>query len=146
MFERFWRSGLAAALVFLLANCVMASRPATTQTDLVRAYVEAYNVRDLQAMAARMHPEIEWLSIEGSRAEIYASGKDDLTQQMREYLATSDTISEIDNLVINGAFVSVRETARWIAADGTPKAQSSLAVYEFEDDLIRRVWYFPATR
>lgn len=145
MSERIWRSGLAAALVFLLASCASTPKPTTSQTDLVQAYVAAYNVRDLQAMSALMHPDIEWLSIEASGIETLADGKEDLVGQMQAYLATSDTVSELGDIATNGAFVSGIETARWMGADGMQKAQSAMAVYEIEDNLIRRVWYFPAS-
>jgi len=45
---------------------------------------------------------------------------------------------------VNVPYVSVTETANWTATDGTKKSQSSMTVYELEDNLIRRVWYYPA--
>lgn len=115
--------------------------------DKVIAYVEAYNARDLEAMMALMHDDVQWLSIEGSEVAIFANGKQDLAAQMEGYFSSPNaTRSKVGGNVVDGRFVSVREIASWTGKDGNPKSQSALAVYEFEDGLVRRVWYYPATR
>ena len=37
----------------------------TKESLIVAQYSEAWNKKDLNAMAALMHPDIEWLSVEG---------------------------------------------------------------------------------
>ncbi len=114
---------------------------------VAQSYVEAYNARDLDAMMALMHDEVEWLAIDGSAVQPFAKGKVDLAQQMQSYFASPlATTSTIDGSVIDGRFVAVREIARWTGSDGAPREQSALAVYEIENGLVRRVWYYPATR
>ena len=44
-----------------------------------------------------------------------------------------------------GPYVSVLERAEW-QSDGKTKRQSSLCVYELQDGLVRRVWYYPAAK
>ncbi|MEP3421359.1 MAG: nuclear transport factor 2 family protein [Erythrobacter sp.] len=141
----------------LLAGCLtLTSLPglahsedsgSVTEREVVSAYVEAYNERDLEAMLALMHDEVQWLSVEGDSVAVFANGKADLASQMRDYMASPlATESEIDAGVTDGNFVAVREIARWNNAAGEQREQSALAVYEIEGGLVRRVWYYPTTR
>lgn len=115
--------------------------------SIVSAYVDAYNSRDLDAMMALMHDEVEWLAVEGSTVSVFANGKQDLADQMKGYFASPMvTSSTIDRSLTDGQFVAAREIASWTAKDGTQRSQSALAVYQIEDGLVRRVWYYPASR
>ncbi|MEM8725597.1 MAG: nuclear transport factor 2 family protein [Pseudomonadota bacterium] len=139
------------AIAALLSAAALSAEDEPSATDegysKVIAYVEAYNARDLQAMMALMHDDVQWLSIEGSSVAIFADGKQDLASQMEGYFASpSATRSEVLSYVVDGRFVSVREVASWTDKEGAEKSQSALAVYEFEDGLVRRVWYYPASR
>ena len=57
---------------------------------------------------------------------------------------SSVAASTLSSAAENGAFISVVETARWKRDDGQDAEQSAIAVYEVRDNLIRRVWYYPA--
>lgn len=119
--------------------------PPVNPGETVNAYVAAYNDRDIDAMVALMHDDIEWLAVEGGQVSAMARGKADLVAQLREYVASpAATTSTLSDSVINGRFIAVTETASWISPDGDTRSQAALAVYELEDDLIRRVWYYPA--
>jgi len=114
---------------------------------LVERYVTAYNDRDIEDMSELMHPEIQWLSIEGENIEVFADGKEDLVRQMTDYVASpAATHSELDGGLTDGRFVAVREIANWTARSGEPRQQSALVVYEIDSELIRRVWYYPSTQ
>jgi len=116
-------------------------------TEIVADYVEAYNARDLEAMRALMHPDIQWLSVEGESIVIVADGEIDLSAQMRTYMeGTFVTTSEIAGEIVDGGFVAVREISRWAGADGAERSQSALAVYEMDGGTVRRVWYYPSSR
>ena len=122
-------------------------RSPAPQLAIVSDYVDAYNARNLDAMLALMHDEVQWLSVEADTVTVFANGKADLAAQMRDYIASPmATTSEVSAGVVDGKFVSVREIARWTNAEGEEREQSALAVYEIEDGLVRRVWYYPATR
>lgn len=62
------------------------------------------------------------------------------------YESLPDVRSEISGLIQAGSHVAFREHVTWTAADGTPRAESALGVYEVHDGKILRVWYFPAHR
>ncbi len=138
---------LFVAALLLPLQPVAAEKPASSELQIAVAYVEAYNARDLDAMIALMHEDVEWLSIVGSEVSVFAKGKPDLSKQMEEYLASpSVPFSTVEGSVGDGRFVAVREVAHWKNSDGNARSQSALAVYEIVDGLIRRVWYYPATR
>ncbi|MEZ5681566.1 MAG: nuclear transport factor 2 family protein [Erythrobacter sp.] len=142
-------SRLLAALGFVaLAACAHpAAHTPQHHPDTVSAYVEAYNTRNLEAMSALMHDDVQWLAVEGDKVEVVANGKSDLTRQMRDYIGSSRaTTSMLDGRLKDGRFIAVREVASWIDGDGRVQSQSSLAVYELEAGLVRRVWYYPSSR
>ena len=111
----------------------------------VTSYVDAYNAKDIEAMQALMHPEIQWIAMEGGQSEVVADGRDALVEQMTGYFASpAIPRSTFGDVIENGRFLVMRETAHWIDSTGEDRRQSSLAVYEMEDGLIRRVWYYAA--
>ncbi len=148
MFRAFSQSlGLFIAALVLSASPASAEAPAPGELQIAVEYVEAYNARDLSAMLELMHEDVEWLSIEGSDVVSFASGKAELAKQMEAYLASpSATFSTVEGSVKDGRFVAVREVAHWTDAEGKARSQSALAVYEIRESLVRRVWYYPATR
>jgi hypothetical protein len=134
--------------LFGLVGCVSSQGlPAHRDYATVSSYIAAYNERDVQAMSALMHPDVQWLSVEGQDVQVVASGKADLVAQMSAYVSSpSATSSTLEGAVVNGPHLAVREIARWRRDDGSLAEQSSLAVYEVTGGLIRRVWYFPVAR
>ena len=46
--------------------------------------------------------------------------------------------------VSGSAFISFRERATWTAKDGIRRSQQSLATAEIRENLLTRLWYFPA--
>jgi hypothetical protein len=145
----------AAALLFAAIGCVSpppapmnAEAPAREEHPAIRAYIEAYNSGDVDAMGALLHPEFEWLSITGNEVETVSAGRDTLLAEMRAYFAGGKaTTSALSEWSVLGPYVSVVETASWTDKDGQPRSQSSLSVYETTPDgLLRRVWYFPVVK
>ncbi|MEM9169042.1 MAG: nuclear transport factor 2 family protein [Pseudomonadota bacterium] len=113
---------------------------------VVDAFITAYNDKDVDAMAALMHRDVQQIGVSEDRVDVVARGKDDLVRQMRRYAASEQrTRSRIDGLVGDGAFIAVREVAEWSGIDGDTRRRSALAVYEVENGLVRRVWYYPAS-
>ena len=96
-----------------LAGCASGLSNSPTPA-IIEDYVQAYNDRDVDQMAVLMHPDIQWLSVEGEDLVVFADGKTDLVQQMSDYLASPQvTTSTLSSAAKNGAFISVVETARW---------------------------------
>jgi len=127
------------ATIFLTA-CSQATKP----HPVIVAHVEAFNAKDITAMGKVEHPDIEWLSVNGSETETVVKGRTALAEVMADYLDSNPSvIGTLRGWSQNGNFISVTETASWTTDKGEKKAQSSLTVYELEDGLIRRVWYYP---
>lgn len=138
---------LVAAVI--VAAGLIAQAPPPRPADharVVEAFIAAFNTRDLDAMLALAHDEIEWLMIDGVKVATETSGKDALRRSMTEYFASCPSCR---SAIVAGPATAVRlaviETASWQAPSG-PRSQASLAVYEFAGGLIRRVTYFPSEK
>lgn len=130
-------------LSFIL--CVNCSAQAPSSHPIIAAYSQAYNDKDIKAIQAAMHPDIEWAAITGNEIEIHVSGKDALSKEMQSWFENPDLPKgSLRDWSINGNFVAVTETASWKTKTGGMKTQSALTVYELENNLIRRVYYYPA--
>ncbi len=129
------------------AGAGVAAHEVSAQVAKVTSYVDAYNAKDADAMRALMHPDIQWIAIEGAKSEVVADGRDSLVAQMADYFDSPMVPrSTVGDIIENGRFLVMRETAHWTDSDGKDREQSSLAIYEMEDGLIRRVSYYPAQK
>lgn len=112
--------------------------------NTVEAFMAAYNDHDVEAMLELVHPEVQWLSVEGDSIHVEADGASALGSAMREYFAsTPSSRSTMVDVMEAGRFVSVRERATWEGEEGAG-TQSALAVYEVVAGRILQVWYYPA--
>jgi hypothetical protein len=111
---------------------------------VVRGLIDAFNAHDADRMLAFVSPEIEWLNVKGPTVSVQTRGSEALGNAMREYFQTvRNAHSELEELFVNGRFVSVRERASWDGKSGR-RSGSATGVYEIEGGRIVRVWYFPA--
>ncbi|HRQ65612.1 MAG TPA: nuclear transport factor 2 family protein [Xanthomonadaceae bacterium] len=131
---------IPAAALWLTAS----ARGTIDHGDVVRNFIEAFNARDMPALMALAHPEIEWLSVNGTDILVEARGAPALESSLVSYFQSCESCrSAIEVTSVNGNFVTAVETASWTSA-GTTRSQSSTSVYELVDAKVRRVWYFPA--
>ena len=146
------RTRIAFATV-AVASLIATSAPADdtkpsadARIAAVHAFVDAFNERDLERLLGAVHDDIEWLSVDGTDIAAEAGGRDALAGSLRGYFeACSSCRSDIEWAKPAGSRVAALERASW-EREGSRISQVSLAVYEFEGDLIRRVYYFPADR
>jgi hypothetical protein len=139
-----------AALV--LTGCGASERDAPSEMGaispvlgIVREHMEAFNRHDVEAMAARVAPDFVWFGVAGEEVTVEARGRAALADGMRSYFAALPSVrSEIEESVVSGSFVAIRERATWTDASGAQRTQASLGIYEIRDGLIQRVWYYPA--
>jgi len=123
----------------------MACTKAASPHPVILAHTEAFNAKDVPAMERVEHPDIEWFSVNGSDISTEVAGRDNLAEMMTGYFESSPSVTAtLRDWSLNGDYISVIETAAWTTKDGKEKSQSSLSVYQLEDGLIRRVWYYPA--
>jgi hypothetical protein len=142
----FIRASRLAALMALCAS--LAARVpclAATPHELINSYVEHFNARDLDALLALAHDDIEWLNVTGAEITVETRGKEALRASLTSYFAACPSCrSTLEVYQTVGGYTSTVEHAEWQTRDGETKRQSSLAVYELADGLVRRVWYYPA--
>lgn len=136
--------GLKRFVVLLLALALASGTWAQSPDEVVERYMAAYNDHDIESMLELVHPDIQWLSIEGDRIRVETEGAEALADAMRGYFeAVPSTRSSIETMMVSGNRVSVRERAHW-ESSGQARSQAALSVYEIADGRIVRVWYFPA--
>jgi hypothetical protein len=113
---------------------------------VIRAYVQAYNAHDIDAVLSFLAPEFVWLSATGDSLTVEARGPATVRTQLTGYFRQLPSArSELEELTVLGPWVSVKERAHWRASAGQ-RSQAALAVYEVRGGLIRRVWYYPSVR
>ncbi len=129
---------LVAGVAALMVSASALAEPA----DVVRAYVDAYNAHDVNAMLALVDDDLTWFMIEEDEMRTEISGTKYLELGMTAFFqAMPEGRSEIRALTVSGSFVSVVEEAFWQTADDSG-SQCAMAVYEVIDELIHRVWYY----
>ena len=146
---RFWSSlvvarawpGVLTLLVFgsLLLTEVSAQEPGTASAlPIAEALVDAFNRHDPEEMATLVSPDFELYYVdEEGVAGLAISGPDQLAGEMETYFASHPSVqSTIAGAIDGPVYTSFREQI--------VGGQSSLAVYEVRDGLIKRVWYYPA--
>ena len=137
----------AAVSIFATLPCGGGEIAPAGPEAIVARFVEAFNAHDAGAMVAMVHDEIEWFSMSGATIATETAGKDALRESMTNYFAQCASCrSSVEWQRRSGSRVVVQETATWTAKDGAPRSQTSVAVYELEGAVIRRVYYFPAER
>lgn len=135
------------SLVWLVTTGHAASDPSQLKDNrqIIENFVAAYNAQDIDGMRPYIHPDIEWISIEGSSSSVVSKGADALEKELEAYFSAPNApTSSLKDWSVNVNFLAVTETARWTGKDGEPREQSSLAVYQMKQGMIRRVWYYPA--
>ena len=111
---------------------------------VVRGHVDAFNRHDAEDLLSWVAPSVEWLNVQGSITSVEVRGRDMLRDYMATYFEAQPSVrSEIEEAVVTGDFVAVRERASWTAPDGEERSQASLGVYHVRNGLIQRVWYYP---
>lgn len=122
-----------------------AHEPDTKESLIVAQYSKAWNKKDLNAMATLMHPDIEWLSVVGSKISVESKGKTHLLKTLEDWLVSTNLPqAHLHDWSINGDYVAVTETASWTDKSNQLQTQSALTVYELKDNLILRVYYYPS--
>ncbi len=136
--SRCGRSGLATVAMMLLACGLQAQSASAGARTVAEALVSAFNEHDAAAMAQLVTPDFElfYMNDQGA-AELALRGPRDLAVEMESYFANQPDVQSTITAVVDGpVYVSFREQI--VGGD------SSLAVYEVREGLIRRVWYYPA--
>ncbi len=119
----------------------------TPEAVVLRAYLDAFNRHEPDAVAALLSPRVKWYSLDADKLVTDGDGREALRAWLVGYFKSlPDVRSDFVTIEQTGAFLSVRERAIWTAKDGARQSQQSQAVYEIRNGLIERAWYFPFVR
>ena len=139
---------MSRSLGFFVVSLLLLSTQSFSAEDrnseIVRAYTDAYNAQDVDAMLVLASDDIRWMSVADTKISVEAKGKQPLHLAMTAFFAAKPAAySELRETQSLGRFISVVEEAFW-ERDGDKGSQCALAVYEIEEDLILNVWYYSA--
>ncbi|MBX2818619.1 MAG: nuclear transport factor 2 family protein [Rhodothermaceae bacterium] len=123
--------------MLLLTACTHVQN-STSALSVAEELVEAFNRHDPEAMAMQVATDFELYYVDEAGASALAiTGRDQLVTEMNGYFESQPSVKSTVLASIDGpVYVSFREQI--------VGGQSSLAVYEIRDQLIQRVWYYPA--
>jgi hypothetical protein len=142
------KAGLVLCLlVFHLPGQVL-SQVTDTETSpktTLHALHVAFNAHDVAGMRRHWHDDIVGFAVEGDKVTVMSRSADALAAEMTAYFsALPDVRTSFYHIALNGNYLSFIETVSWTGKDGSPRRQSSTAVYEMESNRVRRYWYYPA--
>lgn len=133
---------LALLTIFVMPDSFADEVPIPIE-QRVRDYVSAFNERKIDTVLGMVTDSIQWLSVMGDELAVETQGKQKLRESMEAYFkSTPSAKSELQWVQVTASRAAALENASWESKSG-PKTQGSLCVYEFEDGLISRVYYFP---
>lgn len=134
---------VALAILTLFTS---SSAQAQTPEQSVRQFVAAFNQHDVEAMTQWVTEDVQWHYIQAEQLATETQGKAALSTAMESYFAScSSCKSELIEVSASGNYVTTIEQASW-QSQGETQQQRSVAVYQFDDGLIQRVYYFPSHR
>lgn len=119
----------------------------TPEAVLLRAYLDASNRIDADAVAAMCAENFTWYAVEGDKLAPEVQGRASLLAWLKGYYQKIPSArSEFLSVEQTGPILTVRERAAWDNKEGKRVSQQAIGVYEIRDGLIQRVWYYPATK
>ena len=115
--------------------------------EIVRRAIEAFNRRDVDALEALNHPDIEidWSASVGPEPRIYR-GQEEVALFYNDYLGIFDRVQLVpDRFIESGDSVVVPNAAQLRGRDGIKTVARSTLVYELRGGLIARVCLYQET-
>lgn len=117
----------------------------TPEAIALRAYLDAHNRHEPDAVAALLAPNVKWLALDADKLTVEGDGREAMRAWLKRYYTSlPDVRAEFLSIEQTGAYLSVRERATWTTKEGVKRSQHGHGVFEIRDGLIVRVWYFPA--
>ena len=133
-------------LLLFAAAAAIPTTGAVDPTVAVERFVAAFNAHDVDAMAALVTADVEWVTVDGSQLRVEAAGRRALQASMTDYFESCPSCRAALSVVSATATrATTVETASWYVKHER-RARQSIAVYEFDGPLIARVLYFPSER
>lgn len=109
----------------------------STPTELAQRQLDAYNARDLEAFLACYHPEVEVRSFPAGTLRM--AGRDAMRERYGRLFESAPDLHAA--LVSRTALAGVAIDTEAVTGLREGATVEAIAIYELEDDLIRRVWF-----
>jgi len=103
---------------------------------IVQKQLDYYNANDLEGFVSTYHEDIEILNLEDQ--SLILKGLADLKEKYKERFHVQKVQAKLVNRMLIGDKVIDHESVSGIKENEDVKA---VAVYQIEDELIRRVWF-----
>ena len=112
--------------------------------EIVRAAVDAFNRRDVDAFQALTAPDVEvdWSRSRGLEAGVYR-GRDELARFIRTFETFESVVVEPEEFIEAGDFVVFANTSRFRGRDGIETLARSGFLYELRAGLVTRICLYP---
>jgi ketosteroid isomerase-like protein len=119
----------------------------TPEAILLRAYLDAVNRMDADAVTAMCAENFTWYNVDGDKVAPEVQGRAKLREWLTGYFRDIPSVrTEFLAVEQTGPFLTVRERASWDNKEGKRVSQQALGVYEIRDGLIQRAWYYPSVK
>lgn len=111
--------------------------------DIVSEQVLAFNAGDVDRLVDQVSEDFKWYYIGSDTLLLELSGKEQFKANMSGYFSEVKSVhAEISEYAIDGNRMSFKEVVTYETVSGKKGSTSAMAVYEVQNDLIYRVWYF----
>lgn len=132
--------------VLVILTCVFSPFTfAASNQQIVENFVSAFNQHDINTMLSLSAPDVHWMSVQSDNISVEAASHNELENAMTNYFSSiPNSRSELQQITSSGNFVQTTEQAFWSVNGEAEKSQCSIAIYELELGLIKRVWYYPS--
>ncbi|NND73335.1 MAG: nuclear transport factor 2 family protein [Rhodothermales bacterium] len=140
---------LGQILILILAGygSINVNDPLTTRstdiTELVLDQVDAFNGRNVDRLVANISDDFKWYWISSDSLILELEGKPAFAKSMTAYFESYPSVtSTIDDLVVVENRAMFRESVTYTTANDSVARSEAAAIYQVDDSLISRVWYF----
>jgi ketosteroid isomerase-like protein len=115
--------------------------------EVVKQAIAAYNRRDLDAIGALNHPDVEldWSASRGLEAGIY-QGREEVLRFYKNFLEMFEVTFAPDRFIESGDSVVVPNSAQVRGRDGIETVARSALVFEIRSGRVARLCLFQETR
>lgn len=133
-------------LLFFFAISALGQDSNAAMQKTLEAFTAAFNKHDIEGMLTHVTEDLLYMYVADDQIAVETRDKAALSKAMQAYFKQIPSArSEMEAVIFNGHFASVRERAHWKGKNGA-QSQASLAIYQFKDGKIHRVWYYPAQK
>jgi len=142
-----WKGIMTAKFYFILLFVLLVGIQALPAQSpdyrlLLENQIRAFNEKDLNTLVENVTDDFVWFYVTEYALAEEVRGKVAFKEAMEDYFRNyDDTKTSMYGITQSGNFISFKETTNWGNGQDT---QSSIAVYQFENNKIKKVWYFPS--